>query len=111
MKKIILIACMLLVAVMCCAQVVTKSYHDNGKLREINTYDDNLKLNGVCKSWNASGVLTAKAYYVNGKKHGKWKIWYDNGKLAYVINYRNGNKHGVSKMYGENGELIASQKY
>jgi antitoxin component YwqK of YwqJK toxin-antitoxin module len=111
MKKLILIISFMLATLYCSAQNVRKYYHDNGKLREINTYNDSLKLDGVCKSWNTDGKLIAKAYYFNGSKTGTWKVWHDNGQLAYVMKYRNNKKVGKCLMYDKNGVLVASHKY
>ena len=95
----------------CNAQGVVKNYHDNGRLKELLVYNDSLKLDGVCKCWNAEGKIIAKARFVNGGKSGTWKIWHDNGRLAYVIKYRNNTKAGKAKMFDTNGTLVSSKLY
>jgi antitoxin component YwqK of YwqJK toxin-antitoxin module len=110
MKKLILTIGMLLTIVICNAQIVKKYYHDNGN-KELLSYNDSLKLDGVCKTWNADGKLIAKALYVNGKKHGHWKIYYENGRLAYAMKYNYGEKTGNWKSYDDNGKLINSKNY
>jgi antitoxin component YwqK of YwqJK toxin-antitoxin module len=111
MKKLMLILGILFFTLVCNAQVIVKKYHDNGSLKELLVYNDSLKLDGVCKCWNAEGKLIAKARYVNGKKSGTWKIWHDNGRLAYVFKFDNGIKVGKAKMFDTNGTLVVSKSY
>jgi len=111
MKKLIIVLGILFFVLACNAQVTIKNYHDNGSLKELLVYNDSLKLDGVCKCWNAEAKLIAIARYANGEKSGTWKIWHDNGKLAYVLKYNNDKKVGVWKFYDYEKKLIGMKDY
>jgi antitoxin component YwqK of YwqJK toxin-antitoxin module len=89
---------------------VSKIYYENGHVRDIQSYKNNL-MHGKWESFNKEGVRIAEAHYRMGKKDGKWLIWDDNGTLRYDMTYKNREKTGVWYIYDESGKLVASTDY
>lgn len=88
-----------------------KSYHENGKVKSIENYN-NGKKHGVCKYYYDNGVLKCEeSYNDNGLKDGEFKSFYKNGQLESRYTYMNGEKHGIYKEYNEEGKLIEEGRY
>jgi len=85
-------------------------YNYNGSKCEMISYNDNLELDGTCKTWN-NNVLISISHYKNGIKTRTWKVYYRNGGLEYKIKYRNGVKTGTWKHYDEHGVVIEEKQY
>jgi len=86
MKTIIVILLSNLMITLATAQQ-TKTYYDNGQLKEVGSYDK------------------------NGKKTSEWKYYYNNGHLLEIGNFKVGKRTGYWIFYGENGKLINADNY
>lgn len=106
-------------------------YHNNGKLKEKGTYEDNLNI-GNKRYYLADGTLLRDENYIiidnpeyqkhtqqvsnedNSKKeirhvpkklsllHGKATYYHSNGKISAENNFKNGKKDGLCKEYHQN---------
>jgi len=113
MKKILLIVVLAVFSLSLFSQEPksVKSYYGNGKIREILSYNDSNKLDGVCITYSESGVQTGIAYYSNGLKDGTWKIWREDGSLAYEMYYKEGQRIGKWKMYDIQGNIEGERDF
>lgn len=91
--------------------ITTTSYHENGEVKEILSFNEEKELNGICYAYNKDGVLVGVASYKDGVKHGTWKVWRNNGTIAYKIKYKDGKKVGKWKVYDEDGNLLAVREF
>ena len=82
------------------------SYYDNGKVKEIKTYNDHGQLNGPRKFYSSNGQLINLDPYKNGKIHGKSKMYYLDGSIKKIAFYTHGQLDGYLKEWDENGNLI-----
>ncbi|WP_324028212.1 hypothetical protein QSV08_09855 [Maribacter sp. BPC-D8] len=82
----------------------SKSYHENGKLKNIGELKDSKKI-GEWKWYYNTGELQYIGSYENGNEQGEWKEYYDNGKLKKILNYSKGIITGRASNYYENGQL------
>lgn len=90
---------------------LVKSYYENGNIKEVLSFNEKEKLDGICLTYSADGVQTGLASYKDGIKHGEWKIWREDGTLVYEMFYENGVKTGIWKVYNERGELIKKRDF
>ena len=86
-----------------------KYYYENGNIREILSFNEDKKLDGICLAYSLEGVQTGIASYKNGIKEGEWKIWRPDGSIVYEMFYKNGKKIGTWKMYDEKGNIIKEE--
>jgi TonB family protein len=111
-------------------------YHENGRLKMIQTYDDEGKLEGpFVKFYNNGDTLEVGQYqdgspYGNwltkhengnlkkeqfflegGNKTGFWKEFYDNNSLMSEGEYLNDSLHGIWKWYHPNGQPSSIEEY
>ncbi len=72
---------------------VKKSYHVNGKLKELIEFNSNHKRNGNTYVWTPDGNMSYRCQYINGVKDGH-EIRFDNGieKSNYYYKRGKGNK-------------------
>jgi len=82
----------------------SKSYHENGELKNIGDIRDSKKT-GKWQWFYNTGELQYIGSYENGEEEGEWKEYYKNGKLKKTLNYSKGIITGRSSNFHENGEL------
>lgn len=92
-----------------------KSYHPNGKLKELGDYQNNFKVGkwlayydsgkiekeftanrsgineGLYKEYYINGNLKAEGAYKSGLQNGQWTYFYENGKIKGKGDFVNGN--------------------
>jgi antitoxin component YwqK of YwqJK toxin-antitoxin module len=117
---ILLLACLVFVPSIICAEVETE-YWPNGNLRWERTYTDG-KLDGVCKEYDENGTLREEIPFKNGKKDGIYRSYYSDGKLRNEASYKNGLKDGEETTHlrwenkktvstYQNGKAINTKRY
>ncbi|CAL2090004.1 Nicotinic acid mononucleotide adenyltransferase [Tenacibaculum sp. 190524A05c] len=114
MKKVMILACGLLFAVVQGQEIKPKyqkegdlikvtHFHDNGTVKEQGYYKDKL-LHGVWNRFDEKGNKTVMAHYNKGKKVGKWFIWtkdelkeinYQNNTIASVQSWKESTKIAI----------------
>lgn len=87
-----------------------KWFWPNGKLMAVRHYHIG-HLDGVSKSWFASGLLRSKAAFEKGKQIGTATSYYAKGKKKLVEQFENGLRNGKSTSYWWNGKMSAEGKY
>mgnify|MGYP003309598526 CR=1 FL=1 len=65
---------------------VAISYHPNGKIRSIMSYED-CHFEGKCEYWHPNGIKGGELFYSDGKPIGVWHFWDENGELYKTENY------------------------
>jgi uncharacterized protein len=88
-------------------------YHNNGK-GEIKFlyYKKNGKIEGVSKSYYENGNLREETNYKNGLEDGKSRgFWESDGLLCWEKNYRLGKWDGILRNYHSDGSLSKERKY
>ena len=82
----------------------SKELHSNGKLKlDFNFINDNQ--DGLCRSWNADGMLIDETNWKNAEQHGISKAWYENGQLKWIENYQSGKIHGKCESWYSSGKI------
>ena len=81
-----------------------KSYHKNGKLREIKCFK-NGKQTGEQIYFREDGTKGAVMTFRNGIRHGQTYEYHPSGQVAFEGNVENGEFEGLSKWYFKNGQL------
>lgn len=71
-----------------------REYHENGKLRVSYNTDKNGEIEGIWKSYYASGVTETEGVYTHGKKSGYWTEYFENGEIRAQGYYSSGEKTG-----------------
>ena len=89
---------------------IKRDFHDNGIPSYEFTYKMG-KLDGISKTWDMDGNLTAIVNYKNGMLDGIWKTFYVNGQLKNSTIYLYGNKNGLELWYHSNGEKQSEVLY
>jgi len=86
-------------------------YYENGVLRRIENYKDNL-LDDLFVEYNQVGSIQFKGYYDMGKFLGDTlKVFDDLGRISSKHAYVNGSLNGVSYEYRSDGSLIKEEYY
>jgi antitoxin component YwqK of YwqJK toxin-antitoxin module len=111
MKKVMILACGLLLAVAQAQEtkpvyqkdgdmIKVTHFYDNGNVKEQGFYKNKL-LHGVWSRYDEKGNKTVIAHYNEGKKVGKWFIWmndelkeinYENNSIASVQTWKENTK-------------------
>ncbi|MBD3724960.1 MAG: membrane-binding protein [Flavobacteriaceae bacterium] len=105
MKKVMIVAVMLVSGVMFSQEVEPKFevvdqmvkatyYHDNGQIKEQGFYLDG-KLHGKWVSYNEDGTKSTIGEYDKGRKVGKWFFWNENS--LNEVDYLNSRIADVKK--------------
>jgi antitoxin component YwqK of YwqJK toxin-antitoxin module len=69
------------------------------------TYKNGVR-DGMCKEYNAGGILYRESFFINGKQEGIEKIYYPDGKkLSAERHFKNGKREGAEKWYFGNGKV------
>lgn len=87
-----------------------KWFHENGKLKHIGEYSDNMEI-GTHKWYFDNGELEAIENYSNGKLHGEYKEFNKNGKPSSETVFSNGLQNGLTKYYREDGSLHSEGQF
>lgn len=61
------------------------------------------KLDGLSRSWYASGKPMQERLYENGRKEGVHRGWWSNGKMKFHYEFKNDEYNGHAKDWYENG--------
>ena len=89
----------------------TKSYYDNGQLKEIGFIDEGKRI-GEWVFYSKYGIKLAECGFNNlGQKHGEWLVWDGNSQLRAQMFYENGIRKGEWKIYDEHGALTTQRHY
>ncbi|MFY0603526.1 MAG: SEL1-like repeat protein [Flavobacteriaceae bacterium] len=92
-------------------------FKENGRLREIATYDKEGILDGPYVVYFKSGELEYKGQYLSGKKSGTWTYYYKTGKIRKVEGFKANkgdfyaNDHGEFLGYYINGQLQYKKRF
>jgi antitoxin component YwqK of YwqJK toxin-antitoxin module len=97
---------------------IQKTYHENGVVKEMVSYNMAGKKDGISKSFDKDGNIIEAAFYKNGYLlaqggiidqeglfQGKWENYYLNGNLKSKGEYKDGKKFGKWTYYFTNGEV------
>jgi antitoxin component YwqK of YwqJK toxin-antitoxin module len=87
------------------------TWHDNGKVYFITTYDDSDRINGTITRFDSVGRIENETSYSHGKLDGKDIEYYPDGKKKREIAYSNGEKQGWCMIWYEGGILRDSTLY
>ncbi len=90
---------------------VSRSYFDNGTLRQEVPVDDSSRAHGLVKQYYQDGKLYATIEYVRGRRDGEAIWYYKSGQPYRVTIYRNNKREGIQKKYYEDGALMAEIPY
>mgnify|MGYP003118683133 CR=1 FL=1 len=86
-------------------------YYDNGQIKEVGCYNNDLKKTGQWYMYALNGERIAlSGFDHHGKKHGEWMIWDDQGELKAHMIYEHGKRTGVWKAYLSDG-TVQKRKY
>lgn len=111
-SKVVCLFLFALISQAICAQPGTQGqkkikYFDanNQTIKEIYFVDppNSNKKNGPYESFNSSGGLKIKGFYLQNNPHGLWHRYYESGKLKSTYQYLNGQLSGYSEVFFENG--------
>ncbi len=89
----------------CANGQVKKEYYENGNLKTVTRYKDDLK-NGVEKSYYPNGKLESIFTYKNGKQEGPYFFYYENGNIERAGNLSNGCPDGMYYEFTETGDSV-----
>ena len=90
---------------------VVKTYHDNGKLHQEYTEDDQGRKHGTYRDWRDNEQLWSQCEYINGKLHGTYQYWHDNGQLWEQSEWVNDIRHGIIYAWEDDGSLKYIRQY
>jgi len=82
------------------ADGISKSWHSNGQLRQIDTYRDG-KRNGLSTRWGDRGQKLLEGNYKEGRRGGVWTRWYKGLPDQKMIEweYKSGKQDGKNWVY------------
>ncbi len=128
MKYILSLVCLIVTLGLNAQSKELKTYHENGRLKTVYTYQDasnytvenffengnlmetgrfvNAKMDGIWLNFTESGLRAGEAFYLNGIKSGDWKIYDPSGNLKYKITYAN-NRIVNSETFDSSGQNLA----
>jgi antitoxin component YwqK of YwqJK toxin-antitoxin module len=128
MKYILSLVCLIVTLGLNAQSKILKTYHENGKLKTVYTYQDasnytvenfydngnlmetgrfvNAKMDGIWLNFAESGIRAGEAIYVDGVKSGNWKVYDQVGNLKYEITYANNRKVNTVS-FDANGQNLA----
>jgi antitoxin component YwqK of YwqJK toxin-antitoxin module len=81
-----------------------KWYHDNGQLKEVNVWHNDLP-NGKILMYHPNGKKSTEAIAINGIKEGEATLWHENGQVSEILYYTNNMITGDYISYHPNGQL------
>lgn len=86
--------------------IVKQKKHNNGQLREEETFL-NGKKHGSFRCWYDNNQLFEENFYYNNKQCRTSREWYPDGQLCHEYMYNDGEPTGICKSWHENGQLSA----
>ncbi len=107
---LLFIALALLAFYSCANGQVKKEYYENGNLKTVTRYKDDLK-NGEEKNYYRNGELADVFTYVAGIKEGPYYVYYKNGNLNRTGVFINGKLNGLYVELTESGDTIFKREY
>jgi hypothetical protein len=84
----------------------TRTWHDNGQLRELVQYRDDVR-QGENYTWFNTGVLKSIYRYENGRLEGEQNVWYPDGSPCFKYYYVNGAHHGEYREWSSSGRVYS----
>lgn len=81
-----------------------KLWYENGAPKAVYMFHNDL-LDGNCREYNVSGILTSLVTYSKGQLTGEATYFYDDGKQHFTADYTNGKYEGALKEYYVTGQL------
>lgn len=109
MKKVFVVV-MILVAFVSCDDGTTKSYFDDGTLKSVLRYENEM-LNGECIWYYANGKQLMRATFKDNVKDGHYQRWHENGNIMEDCYYKNGERDSVYHSYTLAGILASEEHY
>jgi protein-export membrane protein SecD len=84
-------------------KVKYEEYYKNGQKYEEGTYKDG-KQDGLYTVWHENGQKRLEGTYKDGEQDGKWVEWYENGQKEEEGTYKDGEQDGKWVEWYENGQ-------
>ena len=103
MKKIFLIACLILIANSAQAEQM-KTYYPNGKV-QMEITDQGMK------TYYENGQVSSEMPQKNGSPSGIGKTYYESGKVMSETEYKDGDIVGLTKQFYENGKIMREEDH
>ena len=94
-----------LIGLMISCQKRHKTYHDNGKIKELFNTNKQGDKEGKFQQFYDSGQLLEVSNYSDGLLEGKRIFYYENGQIEEIQNYIKGQLNGEQLGYHQNGKL------
>ena len=91
-----------------CEKEGHKEYYDNGALRSITTYCNDVQ---EVISFYENGKVWAKGLYKAGLLDGIRREWHENGQIRLKEYYKDGELDGARKSWHENGKLLEKHQF
>lgn len=86
-----------------------RRYHENGRLRAVQTFDD--EGNSSLQLYGPYGGMVAEGHYVKDKRDGEWRYYNSSGGLQMVEHYSEGVYDGDFTSYDLEGKLLEQCSY
>lgn len=87
-----------------------KKYDSTGQLRELRTYQNDLK-HGLSEDYYANGNVQQSVNYVEGLKEGLEVQYFANGKKKKELIWKSDVEHGTARYYNQSGQQTQEVKY
>lgn len=89
----------------------TKTYYDNGQLKEVGFFGKKRKKTGEWKKYYDNGNLESKIIFEKDIPNGMIYTYFKNGKPKEIISIIDGDRQGVWKEFYKNGNIKISGNY
>lgn len=89
----------------------SERWHTNGQLRELYSYNEKGRVDGLGEEWYSNGQLYHRCLYKDGVPNGLFQFWYKNGQLEYSYTYKDGRRDGLYQDWHNNGQLSSRYTY
>jgi len=89
----------------------TKTYHDNGQLKEVGSFDKDRQKIGEWKAYYGNGNLESKVIFENDVPKGMIYTYFKNGNPKEIMYVIDDTTQGVWKEFYENGIIKLSGNY
>jgi antitoxin component YwqK of YwqJK toxin-antitoxin module len=88
-----------------------QTFHENGKVHEVFSIDNENKRHGVFTRYDVEGNLMETAHYTHGKLDGERLIYYPEGMKEISEFYNNDQLEGMYKRFDKEGNLTFEAPY